>query len=419
MNESRLLNRYEMAKAVYEDRGTDVENAMKMVDAIPISMHSWQGDDLLGFEGAETLTGGIQTTGSYPGRARTAQELRSDLEAALSCIPGRMKVGLHALHAEKNGRQMDRDQYDVSLFQRWIDWANEQGVGLDFNPTFFSHPMTDGNFSVASLDEGKRRFWIEHGKRCREIASEIGRRTGQTCINNFWFPDGYKDVPADTLLPRQRMVEALDEIFEVSFDSENTVDALESKLFGLGVESYTVASHEFSMLYAASRNRLYTLDAGHFHPTESIAAKLTAILSFLPEVMLHVSRGVRWDSDHVVTWNDELQAIADEIVHNNYQSRVHVGLDYFDASINRVACWIIGVRNTRKALLKAALDPVEPIREAERGGDYTTRLALLEETKSLPFGDVWDYYCMRSGVPVGEAWLPVVKDYEARVTSRR
>lgn len=419
MNESRLLKRYEMAKAIYEDRGTDVESAMKMVDAIPISMHSWQGDDLLGFEGAETLTGGIQTTGSYPGRARTAQELRSDLEAALSCIPGRMKVGLHALHAEKDGRQVDRDQYDVSLFQRWIDWANEQGVGLDFNPTFFSHPMTDGNFSVASLDERKRRFWIEHGKRCREIASEIGRRTGQTCINNFWFPDGYKDVPADTLLPRQRMVEALDEIFEASFDPENTVDALESKLFGLGVESYTVASHEFSMLYAASRNRLYTLDAGHFHPTESIAAKLTAILSFLPEVMLHVSRGVRWDSDHVVTWNDELQAIADEIVHNDYQSRVHVGLDYFDASINRVACWIIGVRNTRKALLKAALDPVGSIREAEQGGDYTTRLALLEETKSLPFGDVWDYYCMRSGVPVGEAWLPVVKDYEARVTSRR
>lgn len=419
MNDSDILNRYDLAKKIYADQGVDVEEKIAEVDAIPISMHSWQGDDLLGFEGAEILTGGIQATGNYPGRARNADELRSDIDVALSCVPGTMKVALHAIHAEKGNRKVDRDEFDVSLFERWINWANERNIGLDFNPTFFSHPMMDGNFSITSLDEKKRRFWIEHGKRCREISAEIGKRTGQVCIDNFWFPDGYKDVPADTKSLREKMQESLDEIFEAKFDSQYTLDALESKLFGLGVESYTVASHEFSLMYAATRKILYTLDAGHFHPTESIAAKLTAILNFVPEVMLHVSRGVRWDSDHVVIWNDELQSIATEIVHNNYQSRVHVGLDYFDASINRIACWVIGIRNTRKALLKAALDPISAIRKAERSGDYTTRLALLEESKSLPFADVWDYYCMSNGVPVSDSWLKIVKDYEIQVTSKR
>lgn len=419
MKDSDILKRYDLAKEIYAERGIDVEKKIAEVDVIPVSMHSWQGDDLLGFEGAEMLTGGIQATGNYPGRARNADELRSDIDVALSCVPGTMKVALHAIHAEKDGRKVDRDEYDISLFERWISWANERKIGLDFNPTFFSHPMMDGNFSVTSLDEKKRRFWIEHGKRCREISAEIGRRTGQVCIDNFWFPDGYKDVPADTKVLREKMQEALDEIFEAKFDPQYTLDALESKLFGLGVESYTVASHEFSLMYAATRKILYTLDAGHFHPTESIAAKLTAILGFVPEIMLHVSRGVRWDSDHVVIWNDELQAIATEIVHNNYQSRVHIGLDYFDASINRIACWVIGIRNTRKALLKAALDPISAIREAERKGDYTTRLALLEESKSLPFADIWDYYCMSKGVPVSESWLTTVKDYEMRVTSKR
>ena len=419
MNDSLVCKRYELAQQVYAAHGVDTEQAMAAIDAIPISMHSWQGDDLLGFEGAEALTGGIQATGNYPGRARTADELRSDLDVALSCVPGTMKVSLHAVHAEKDGRKVDRDEYDVSLFERWIDWANARNIGLDFNPTFFSHPMSDGNFSVTSLDEKKRRFWIEHGKRCREISAEIGKRTGKTCIDNFWFPDGYKDIPADTLVLRESMTQALDEIFAAKFDPKDTVDALESKLFGLGVESYTVASHEFSLLYAATRNILYTLDAGHFHPTESIAATLTAILNFLPQVMLHVSRGVRWDSDHVVIWNDELQAIATEIIHNGYQGRVNIGLDYFDASINRIACWIIGVRDTRKALLKAALDPMAPILKAEQEGDYTSRLALLEESKTLPFADVWDYYCMSKNVPVGQSWLKTVKEYEAAVTLKR
>lgn len=419
MNEKNILQRYELAKEVYKEVGIDTEQAIEKIDAIPISMHAWQGDDLLGFEGADSLSGGIQATGNYPGRARTADELRGDIEAALRCVPGTMKVSIHALHAEKGSRKVDRDAYDASLFQNWIDWAKENRLGLDFNPTFFSHPMMDGNFSVTSLDEKKRRFWIEHGKRCREISAEIGRQLGTPCIDNFWFPDGYKDIPADTLVLRQSMTQALDEIFAEKIDSKYTIDSLESKLFGIGVESYTVASHEFSLLYALTRNILYTLDAGHFHPTESIAAKLSAILNFAPEAMLHVSRGVRWDSDHVVIWNDELQAIADEIVHNGYEKRIHIGLDFFDASINRIACWVIGVRDTRKALLKAALDPIAMLRKAEGCGDYTTRLAGIEEAKGLPIADVWDYYCLKKGIPVGFDWLRAVKEYEKDVTSKR
>ena len=419
MNEGNIIKRYTLAKEAYAALNVDVDSAVELIDRIPISMNSWQGDDLLGFEGATNLTGGIQTTGNYPGRARNADELRNDIMFALSCIPGEMKIALHASHAEKGGRRVDRDEYDVSLFANWIDWAKENALGLDFNPTFFSHPMADGNFSLASRDATKRRFWIEHGKRCREISAQIGRQTGRVCIDNFWMPDGYKDVPADTAALRALMIEALDEVFATEFDSAHTVDAIESKLFGVGVESYTVASHEFSLLYAAKRNKLYTLDAGHFHPTESIAAKLSAILSFNREVMLHVSRGVRWDSDHVVIWDDELQNIMNEIVHNGYEERVHIGLDYFDASINRIAAWVIGVRNTRKALLKAALDPMAEIRKAECEGDYTARLALLEETRSLPFAEVWDYYCLKKSVPAGRDWLERVQGYEKDVLSAR
>ena len=419
MNDSLVCKRYELAQQVYAAHGVDTEQAMAAIDAIPISMHSWQGDDLLGFEGAESLTGGIQATGNYPGRARTADELRSDLDVALSCVPGTMKVSLHAVHAEKDGRKVDRDEYDVSLFERWIDWANARNIGLDFNPTFFSHPMSDGNFSVTSLDEKKRRFWIEHGKRCREISAEIGKRTGKTCIDNFWFPDGYKDIPADTLVLRESMTQALDEIFAAKFDPKDTVDALESKLFGLGVESYTVASHEFSLLYAATRNILYTLDAGHFHPTESIAAKLTAILNFLPQVMLHVSRGVRWDSDHVVIWNDELQAIATEIIHNGYQGRVNIGLDYFDASINRIGAYVVGSRATQKAFLQALLTPIGKLREYEAEGKLFQRMAVLEEAKSMPWAAVYDYFCYQNNVPVAEDYIAEIEKYEKEVTSKR
>ena len=413
---------YTEAKEKYAALGVDTEAALDKLKTAPVSLRCWQGDDVRGFDTDPTkpLTGGIQTTGSYPGRARTPRELMADIEEVLKLCPGTKKLNLHASYAVfAPGEWVNREKLEPKHFAPWVEFCKKHGLGADFNPTFFSHPMSDGNFSVTSLDEKKRRFWIEHGKRCREISAEIGKRTGKTCIDNFWFPDGYKDIPADTLVLRESMTQALDEIFAAKFDPKDTVDALESKLFGLGVESYTVASHEFSLLYAATRNILYTLDAGHFHPTESIAAKLTAILNFLPQVMLHVSRGVRWDSDHVVIWNDELQAIATEIIHNGYQGRVNIGLDYFDASINRIACWIIGVRDTRKALLKAALDPMAPILKAEQEGDYTSRLALLEESKTLPFADVWDYYCMSKNVPVGQSWLKTVKEYEAAVTLKR
>lgn len=406
---------YEYARQVYAEEGIDVERAIDLADRIPISIHNWQGDDLIGFDGVGSLTGGIATTGNYPGRARNAEELRQDLDVALSLIPGKNRVNLHASYAEGVGKGVDRDAYTIDHFLDWVSWAKDRSLGLDFNPTFFSHPKMDGNFSLASGDESTRRFWIEHGKRCREIGEEFGRRLKSPCIVNFWMPDGYKDIPADTLRLRTLMVASLDEIFAKEIDRRYEKDALESKLFGLGLESYTVASHEFSLGYALSRKILYTLDAGHFHPTEMISQKFTAILQFADELLLHVSRGVRWDSDHVVVLDDALQAIMDEIVHNDYEGRVHIGLDYFDASINRLACWIIGTRNARKALLRAALTPVKAIREMESSGDYTSRLALGEESKSLPFGPVWDYYCLSHNVGVGDEWLARIKEYERKV----
>ena len=419
MNDNKVMQGYEYAKDIYAERGVDVDAAIDKIDAIPVSMHSWQGDDLIGFDGIGELTGGIAATGNYPGRARTADELRRDIDEAISLIPGTVRLNLHACHAEPNGKKVDRDAYTVDLFQSWLSWAEERHMGLDFNPTFFSHPRMDGNFSLVSRDASTRAFWIEHGKRCREIGEAFGRRLGTPCIVNYWMPDGYKDVPADTAMLREYMAESLDAIFEAKLDSRCVLESVESKLFGLGVESYTVASHEFSLGYAITRQKLYCLDAGHFHPTEVISAKLSAVLQFLGEVLLHVSRGVRWDSDHVVLWDDELQHIMDEIVSNGYTERVHIGLDFFDASINRIACWVIGMRNTRKALLRAMLNPLERIRRCEAEGDYTSRLALIEENKTLPFAPVWDYYCMKAGVPVGDAWLADVKRYERDVLSAR
>lgn len=421
MNDSLVCKRYELAQQVYAAHGVDTEQAMAAIDAIPISMHSWQGDDLLGFEGAESLTGGIQATGNYPGRARTADELRSDLDVALSCVPGTMKVSLHAVHAEKDGRKVDRDEYDVSLFERWIDWANARNIGLDFNPTFFSHPMSDGNFSVTSLDEKKRRFWIEHGKRCREIGEAFGKAQGQPCVINHWMPDGYKDTPADTNGPRARMVAALDEIFTATknISEAHVLDGVESKLFGIGVESYTVGSNELMMGYALTRNKMLTLDTGHFHPTEQVSDKISAVLQFLPKILLHISRPVRWDSDHVVVWDTETARIFNEIVANHYEDRVFCALDYFDASINRVAAWVIGVRNAQKAILQAYLTPNDELRRLEANFDYTGRLAGQEEAKSRPFAPVWDMYCLKQGVPVGEAWLEEVRKYEREVLVKR
>jgi L-rhamnose isomerase len=414
MKKDLVVKGYEYAKEVFAEYGIDVDSKMAFADSIPVSMHSWQGDDLIGFDGVGELTGGIATTGNYPGRARTADELRADIDFVRTLIPGTTRLNLHSCHAETAGKKVDRDAYGAEHFKNWLDWAQDRKLGMDFNPTFFSHPMMDGNFSLASRDEKVRKFWIEHGKRCREIGNAFGERQKSPCVVNFWMPDGYKDVPADTQVLRKLMIESLDEIFaDSSFSKDNELDAIESKLFGLGLESYTVASHEFSLGYATTRKMLYTLDAGHFHPTETISSKLSAVLQYLDEVMLHVSRGVRWDSDHVVTYDDELQNIMSEIIGNGYEKRVHIGLDYFDASINRLASWAIGMRNVRKALLKSSLMPVDLIRAKEAEGNYTQRLALQEESKYLPYSAIWDYYCLVHDIPVGNQWIEKVTEYEA------
>jgi len=419
MNQEKVLKGYEYALDVFSEQGINVEEAIKKTDSIAVSMHCWQGDDVVGFDGSDEVGDGLAVTGDYPGRARTPGELRQDIEKAMTLIPGEKRLNLHACYAENISKGTDRDAYTIKHFQNWADWAKKMEIGLDFNPTFFSHPKMDGNFSLSSRKDETRKFWIEHGKRCREISEELGKQLGKTCIMNYWMPDGYKDIPADTAAPRILMTDSLDKIMEDKKNPEYMKDALESKLFGLGIESYTVASHEFSLAYALKRNILYTLDAGHFHPTETISTKLSSVLQFVDEVLLHVSRGVRWDSDHVVLWDDELQNIMSEIVLNGYEKRVHIGLDYFDASINRLAAWVIGMRNSRKALLKAALTPIQKIRDAETAGDYTTRLALFEENKSLPFAPVWDYYCMQNNVPVGEEWLKSIKNYEKETLSLR
>ena len=418
MKEELILKGYEYAKAQYAAQGVDVDAAIAKADAIPVSMHCWQGDDVIGFDGSDSLSGGIQTTGNYPGRARTADELRADIAFVRTMIPGATKLNLHASYAEKNGKQVDRDAYTIDLFQNWVDFAKEQKIGLDFNPTYFAHPKMDGDFSLSSTNPAIRKFWIEHGKRCREIGLEFAKQLNQPCAINFWMPDGYKDVCADTKLHRDLMIDSLDQIFAEDIDRKLVPCGLESKLFGVGVESYTVASHEFSYGYAIKNGLLYTLDAGHFHPTEVISAKLTACLPFLEGIILHVSRPVRWDSDHVILLDDEIQRIMDEVILNNYQDHTFIALDYFDASINRVAAWAVGMRNARKAILSSCLAPAS-IRDAEHKGDLTSRLALMEERKTLPFGAIWDYYCMKQDAGVGTDWLAKVKQYETDVLSKR
>ena len=419
MNEKQILRGYEYAKEAYAAFDVDVDAAIARADAIPVSMHCWQGDDVIGFDGADSLSGGIQTTGNYPGRARTPEELRADIDMSMSMVPGETKLNLHACYAEKNGKKVDRDEYTIEQFQNWVDWAKEKKIGLDFNPTYFGHPMVKNGFTLSSADDKVREFWIEHGKRCREIGAEFGRQLGKTCVINYWMPDGYKDTPADTAAPRARMIDSLDKIFAEKIDEKLILEGVESKLFALGLESYTVGSHELMMGYALTRGKMVTLDAGHFHPTEVISAKISACLQFMDHILLHVSRGVRWDSDHVITLDDELQNIMGEIVRNGYEKNVCVALDYFDASINRLAAWVIGERNAQKAILKAYLEPTALLRKAENEGDYTTRLALQEEVKSLPFAAVWDAYCAKQNVPVGDEWLSIVKQYEKDVMSKR
>ncbi len=410
---------YGLAQERYASVGVDVARALKTLASIPISLHCWQGDDVGGFENfGGALGNGLAVTGNYPGKARTPEELRADLDLTLSLVPGKHRLNLHACYGEFGGKKVDRDAIAPEHFSNWIAWAKKNRMGLDFNPTYFSHPKAAEGFTLAHPDKGIRQFWIEHGIRCREIGAAIGKALGKTCVTNVWVPDGYKDTPADRVSPRARLAESLDAIFKKPISPELNLDAVEPKLFGIGSESYVAGSHEFYLGYAVSRKKLLTLDAGHYHPTEGIADKISSVLQFLPEILLHVSRGVRWDSDHVVVLNDDLLAIAREIAVNGYTKRVHIGLDYFDASINRVAAWTIGTRNMLRALLIALLEP-PAVRVEEAAGDLTSRLAWQEEAKTLPFGAVWDFYCESKGVPAGEAWLAVVKQHEEKVLSKR
>ncbi|MBM3890199.1 MAG: L-rhamnose isomerase [Verrucomicrobia bacterium] len=411
---------YKLAQERYTDVGVDADKAIRWLASVPISLHCWQGDDVGGFEKLGTeLGGGLAATGNYPGKARTPSELRSDAEKAFSLIPGKHRFNLHAFYGEFGGKKVDRDEIEPKHFKGWIDWAKKLGIGLDFNPTFFSHPNAADNFTLSHADKGIRKFWVDHGIACRKIGAAIGKALGKTCITNIWIPDGMKDIPVDRIGPRKRLTASLDEIFGVSVDPQHNRDAVEGKLFGIGCESYTVGSHEYYLGYAVSRQKLFTLDTGHYHPTETITDKISAVFQFLPEILLHVSRGVRWDSDHVVILNDDLQAIAQELVRGDYLDDTHIGLDYFDASINRIAAWVIGTRNMLKALLQAMLEPTAKLQVAEEGGDYTSRLTWFEEAKTLPFAAVWDYYCAKNGVPVGEAWLAEVKQYEKAVLLKR
>jgi L-rhamnose isomerase len=411
---------FALAKERYAALGVDVEKALDRLSRIPISLHCWQGDDVGGFENAgEELGAGLAVTGNYPGKARTADELRADLDKALSLIPGTHRLNLHASYAETGGKAVDRDALEPSHFQGWIDWAKSKRMGMDFNPTYFSHPKANDGWTLAHPDAAIRRFWVDHGIACRKIGAAFGKALGTPCVTNVWIPDGMKDLTVDRKGPRERLAQALDAMFEEPIDPKLNLDAVEGKLFGLGSENYVVGSHEFYLGYALSRKKLLCIDAGHYHPTEVISDKLSAALTFLDEVLMHVSRGVRWDSDHVVLLTDEIEGIAQEIVRGGYLDRVHIGLDFFDASINRVAAWVIGTRSMLKALLIALLEPTQKLRDLEAAGDFTSRLALQEEIKTLPLGAVWDSYCEKSGAPVGAAWLEKVKAYEKSVLAKR
>jgi len=414
MNQNSTIEKtYQLANDQYGAWGVDVVAALDRLSAISISLHCWQGDDVNGFENfGEAIGGGLAVTGNYPGRARTIDELRSDLEQAYRLIPGRHRLNLHASYGDFGGETVDRNDVDASHFQSWIEWAQEQQLGMDFNPTFFAHQKAADGFTLTHPDTGIRQYWIQHGIACRKIGAVIGQSLGTPCITNVWIPDGMKDTPVDRKGPREVLTASLDEIFAENISAQHNLDAVECKLFGLGSESYVVGSHEFYLGYAISRQKVLCLDAGHFHPTEIISDKISAVMQFVPELLLHVSRGIRWDSDHVVTLSDELQAIAHEVIRTEYADRIHIGLDFFDASINRIAAWVIGTRNVLKAILFSLLEPQELLRNCETSGDYTGRLAMLEELKTLPMGAVWDYYCLQNDVPVSRAWLGEIRDYE-------
>lgn len=411
------MSRYDEAQAQYAAIGVDVEKALQTLQNVRISMHCWQGDDVLGYDSKE-LTGGIATTGNYPGRARTPDELMADIRKAYSLIPGKHKLNLHASYMITN-ETVDRDAIEPRHYQAWLDFAKQEGIGLDFNPTFFSHPKAADTLTLAHPDKAIRDFWIEHGKRSRKVAEFFGRELGITALNNVWVPDGLKDVPADRIGMRERLKDSLDQIFAEKIDRKYMADAVEGKVFGLGVESFTVGSHEFYTNYAAHHDMICLLDTGHYHPTEVVSDKISSYALFNKQLALHVSRPVRWDSDHVIKLDDELKELAKELVNCKVLDRTFIGLDFFDASINRICAWVVGMRNMQKALLLALLTPFDTLKQAQDAKDYTTLLADFENFKTLPFGDIWAHFCEVNNVPGDQDWFAIVREYERDVLSKR
>ncbi len=421
MRQNKTLPAYSEARDRYANLGVDTEKVLKKLETIKISLHCWQGDDLSGFERPDSHLegGGLQVTGRFLGRARTIDELRMDLDKAFSLIPGYHRLNLHAIYGDFQSKGVERDAIEPKHYESWVQWARERHLKLDFNATCFSHPKAESGFTLSHQNKGIRDFWIEHVKRCRSIASYFGRKLESPCIHNLWIPDGSKDNPVDRWTPRKLLKNSLETIYKEEFSDSDIKDSVESKLFGIGSEAYVVGSHEFYLGFALENTLMVCLDMGHFHPTESVPDKISSILQFSSELLLHISRGVRWDSDHVVILNDDLRHIAEEIVRGDMVDKVHVALDFFDASINRVGAWIVGVRATLKSFLFALLEPIKLLRSMESGGDHFSRLALLEELKTMPFGAVWDYYCLKKNVPPAGEWMKSVKDYEDQILSHR
>ena len=421
MNKLRIEKAYQLAKEEYAELGVDTDSVLQKMNDVVISLHCWQTDDVGGFETPDaTLSGGgIQATGNYPGKATTIEQMRADLEKVLTLLPGKQRLNLHAIYGDFNGEFIDRDQIEVKHFQSWIDWCKVQEIGMDFNASCFSHPKAADGFTLSSKNEETRKFWVEHVKRCRAISAEIGKQLGTPCVHNTWIPDGSKDTPIDRNGHRALLKKSLDEAMAVDYPKTQMKDAVESKLFGIGAESMTVGSHDFYLGYAIKNNKLICLDNGHFHPTEQVGDKISACLQFLDEILLHVTRPVRWDSDHVVTLNDDLQLIASEIIRNNFLGRVNIGLDFFDASINRIGAYVVGTRAAQKAFMIAMLEPTKNLVELEESGQNFERLAMLEELKTKPFSAVWDYYCLQAGVPVGADYIAEIQQYEKAVLSKR
>ncbi|NLK55095.1 MAG: L-rhamnose isomerase [Bacteroidales bacterium] len=420
MKNEKILRAYEDAREEYAKLGVDTDAALEKLDKINISLHCWQTDDVAGFENPDAaLGGGLQTTGNYPGKARTIDQLKSDIEKVMSLLPGKQRLSLHAIYGDFKGKKVDRDQIDVEHFQGWIDWALKLGIGLDFNPTCFSHPLAEDGYTISSKNEETRKFWVEHNKRCRKIGAEMGKQLGTPCVNNIWVPDGSKDIPVDRYTYRELLMKSLDEIFSIEYPKEYLKDSIECKLFGLGSEAMVVGSSEFYIGYGIKNNKLITLDNGHFHPTEQVADKISSLLLYVDELMLHMTRGVRWDSDHVVIYNDEIQYIAQEIVRCNALDRVNVGLDYFDASLNRIGAYVVGTRAAQLAFLNALLEPLAILKKYEENNNYFERLAMMEIMKTKPLGAVYNYYCLKNNVAVAEDYIAEIQAYEKEVLSKR